>query len=323
MDEEQHPGQLLVDPLLIIAAPRSGSSLLFSLLSSHRDLWSLNREDRLILEGPFHPRERGWSSSVLTAEDLDESTSERLRRAYFAAAGNLELVPLGGRFPVRGRGRARIPDWIERLSRRRKRPPIRLVEKDTRSLLRVPFMLKLFPGARLIYLTRDPRGNIASMYRGWQDGERYRDYSLPVGFEIADHQDEYWSFLLPPEWRTMSGRRLVEICAFQWRVIHEYGLRDIAQLPPDSLKMVRYEDLIREPVRILRDIAGWGRLDPRPFDRFADRLPRIQSRTRPDRDKWRSLQQELDRVIPSVSEIASRLGYEIEPGPEGADGNLG
>src|SRR5262245_16432538 len=202
-------------PIVLIAAPRSGSSLLAALLGTHPDLWTLNGEDRPILEGPFHPERRGWSSNELEAKDLSEELAARLRREYFGAASNFEVLPLGRRVPVRGRGRRTPRATINALSRPFKRPPIRLLDKDTRAALRIPFLRKLFPDARFLYLTREPRGNVASLMRCWLDPRRYNDYLVPGGVELSDFRARHWSTVLPPGWREMTGARLVEVCAYQ------------------------------------------------------------------------------------------------------------
>ena len=41
---------LICDPIIIVGAPRSGTSMLFQALSTHPDLWSLYRESQRVLE---------------------------------------------------------------------------------------------------------------------------------------------------------------------------------------------------------------------------------------------------------------------------------
>ena len=153
---------------MILAAPRSGSSLLFGMLSSHPTLWSLYRESNPLFEGPFHPRERGWESNALDETDYSAEVGDHLLRAFYREAGNLERLPFGRRVPLRGRGKRSVSRAIAVVSRPFKRPPIRLVEKSPRNTLRVPFLRRLFPDARFIHLVRDPRSNVASIYRAWR-----------------------------------------------------------------------------------------------------------------------------------------------------------
>ena len=84
---------LIRRPIVILAAPRSGSSALLTALSTHPDLWSRYRESNDLLEGPFNPLETGASSNALTEEDLDPETRELLLRGFYRTMGNLERLP--------------------------------------------------------------------------------------------------------------------------------------------------------------------------------------------------------------------------------------
>lgn len=300
---------LIERPVIVLAAPRSGSSLLFAVLSAHPELWSLYRESNQLLEGPFHPSHRGWSSNLLEAVDLTPELGQELLRRFFHEAGNLERLPFGRRFPLRGRGRRKIARSIALASRPIKHAPIRLVEKSPRNTLRISFLRALFPDARFLHLVRDPRGNIASLYRAWQTVGRYKTYPLPDSFRIEGYAGSHWSFLLQPGWRTLNGSPLIDVCADQWRSCNEHCLEGLAQLGQNLSLRVRYEDLIRQPAGTLADIARWADIDPRPFMRFSLRLPVIQAQEPPEPGKWRSLESQLDRVLPGLEGTARRLGY--------------
>ena len=57
-------------PLLIVGCPRSGTSLLFNLLSEAPELRSIGGESGPIIEKWHHPSANGWRSGCLTAADL-------------------------------------------------------------------------------------------------------------------------------------------------------------------------------------------------------------------------------------------------------------
>jgi len=42
-------------PIIILGAPRSGTTILQRCLALHPDLWHLPGESHFILEGPLHP----------------------------------------------------------------------------------------------------------------------------------------------------------------------------------------------------------------------------------------------------------------------------
>jgi hypothetical protein len=172
----------------------------------------------------------------------------------------------------------------------------------------------LFPDALFIHLTRDPRGNIASLYRGWQEPSRYKTYPLPPAFSIGGYDKNRWSFVLQPGWKELAGRPLIDVCAHQWKFCNKACLDDLAKVDPDRVMRISYEDLVSNPVPTLRAIAARASLHPSPYDRFEHGLPIIQATSKPDPDKWRSLQPELERVLPDISDVADQLGYQLPRG---------
>jgi hypothetical protein len=300
------------DQIVILAAPRSGSSALFAALSAHPDLWSLYRESNAILEGPFHPATRGWTSSALVAADLDGATRSELIHRFFDQAGNLERIPLARHLPIRGRGRRRISMTIARVSRPFKKAPIRLVEKSPKNSLRVPFMRALFPDARFVHLTRHPAANIASLYRAWLTPDRYKTYPMPQGFHIRGYDGHDWSFMLQPGWRAFDGQTLAEVCADQWRACNEMVLHDLADLATDATDRairIRFEELVADPAEALGQLASWAGLDPEPFSRFHSGLPVVQGSRPAAPEVRRQVRSEVDAVLDQVHEVAGLLGY--------------
>jgi Sulfotransferase family len=300
---------LIREPIVILAAPRSGSSLLLAVLSAHPDLWSLYKESNRILEGPFHPRFRGWASNVLTEDDLDAGSRAWLPRRLFDDAGNLERLPLARFVPLRGRGRPWYSAGIAMASRPLKRPPIRFVEKSPKNTLRIPFLRALFPDARFIHLTRDPAANIASLFRGWRDPHRHNVYPLPDGFHLSGYKGTHWCFVLQPGWRSFDGASLIDVCADQWRACNEHCLRDLRAVAADRVLRMRFEDLVAEPSTRLSEIARWADLDPKPFARFARGLPVIQPSARSHGGTDHRLPPEVDPAVSRLRRLSAELGY--------------
>ena len=298
---------LIVNPVIIVGTPRSGTSTLFTALSSHPELWSLYTESAFILDGPFHPQHRGWDSHVLTEEDYEQRMGEDITKEFYRHAGNLERLPFGRRLPLKVRGRPSLTRPISIISRPLKRPPIRIVEKNIPNILRTRFLRRLFPGARFLHLTRNPRSSIAAMYRGWKDPVLHHDFPLPGGFTIAGHTGRHWSFVLPPDWRSMEGRTLVEVCAFQWRVCHERCLADVSSFDSDSYLRIRFEDLLSAPLDTLGSVARWAGVSEQPFGRFRKGLPRIN----PTRYAVNEIipEQELEASLQGTALTARTLGY--------------
>lgn len=297
------------DPIIIVAAPRSGSSLLLAALSAHPDLWSLYKESNQILEGPFHPELRGADSHALSEDDLDVMTREQILEDFFKSAGNLERLPLARHVPLRGRGRPWYSTTISMVSLPFKRPPIRLVEKSPRNTLRIPFIRKLFADARFIHLTRDARANIASLYGGWQDPLHYNVRPLPEGFRLNGYDGSHWCFVLQPDWRSLDGSSLVDACADQWRACNEHCLRDLREMPAERVFRLKFEDLVRSPATSLAEIATWADLDAKPFARFSDGLPVVQRSTSPTGMIRDTLPGEIEAILPHLAALRTQMGY--------------
>jgi Sulfotransferase family len=260
-----------------------------------------------VLDGPYHPRNRGWESHVLTEDDLEPAMGLELRRRFFDGAGNLERVPLGRFVPLRGRGKSELSRWIAHLSKPFKRAPVRIAEKHIPNVLRIRFLNALFPDARFLHLTRDPFSNMTALYRAWNHPGRYKDFPLPDGFCIRGHEGRTWSFVLPQGWRSMDGRTLSEVCAFQWSACHRRCLADVATIDPARYLRIPFEDLVADPLSTLSRVAAWADLDPRPFRRLGGTLPRINlSKHVPDIPVP---VEEIRAQLPNVREVAEALGY--------------
>jgi len=336
-------------PVFIIGCPRSGTTLLYNVLSEVSSLWSLGTESKGIIERYHHPRAKGWESGALTAGDLTPVSREYILAAFQAAAapGTFWRRVNGVRGWLRGnrlwralkrRGRSRqvgasagaaVPQrGMQLLSslvrlRNRLRPPgdgpIRLLEKTPENCLRLPFLLALFPDAQIIYLTRGGPGNVNSLMEGWRQPHLFPGYQVPEPIRIPGDERGRWAFTLIPGWRALTERPLAEVCAWQWircnEAVLDHRERTAGRVP---YLTVRYEDLVADPAGVLRRIAGFIGVDfDRELRRFADELPRINVVSGPGREKWRRQNPDaIRRVLPLMRPTMERLGYE-EPGLSG------
>ncbi|MBK7216094.1 MAG: sulfotransferase [Candidatus Promineofilum sp.] len=64
---------MITSPVLIIGCARSGTTLLYNVLSEVDELWSLGYESREIIERRHGPAARGWESGALSAADLADA----------------------------------------------------------------------------------------------------------------------------------------------------------------------------------------------------------------------------------------------------------
>jgi hypothetical protein len=174
-----------------------------------------------------------------------------------------------------------------------------MLEKTPKNSLRVPFLARVFPQARFIYLYRDPRQVLSSMIEAWTTG-RFRTYPQLPGWTGAS-----WSLLLVPGWRELIGRPLHEIVAAQWNAATRLLIDDLEGLPAERRTIARYDALLADPAAEIRRLCSATGLDWEDEAGVALRLSRYTV-TAPDADKWRRHSAEIDAVLPSLAEQVAR-----------------
>ncbi|HRX54360.1 MAG: sulfotransferase [Verrucomicrobiales bacterium] len=231
-------------PIVLLGAPRSGTTLLGKLFAAHPDVayWEEPR--------PIWTQGNSWrSDDRLDASHLTEGIAQQIDGVF-------------GRFVLRS-GRTRF------------------AEKTPSNLLRIPFIYALYPDVRFIHLVRDPRSVVASM-RGMlaksPDARRVlsRVWETPLGgwpAQIAlafrgmveplwrGGRKRFWG-PRPPGWQSWIGLPEEIRLAKQWNGLVETGVTELGRLPKETSMVIRYEDLVRDPASsldLLYDFAGLSR----------------------------------------------------------------
>lgn len=269
-------------PIIILSAPRAGSTLLFETLTQAAGVYTIGGESHRLIESidALRPGGGAVTSNRLTGEDATAAVIAELHRRFAA-----KLRDRDGVLPAAGAG-------------------IRMLEKTPKNALRVPFLLQVFPDASFVFLHREPRANLSSMMQAWRSNG-WVTYRRLAGWNGP------WSLLLPPGYLRLLDRPLEEIVAFQWQAANETILDDLRCVPRDRWTTVRYEDLIRDPgseVARLLEFAGLS-MDPRLAEYLSKPLPLSRhTKTAPDPDKWRQDAAEIERVLPAILAVSARLG---------------
>lgn len=272
-------------PIIILSAPRAGSTLLFETLAQAAGLFTIGDESHELIESIDSLRPGGGTvdSNRLVAADATPSLVQELRRRFASALRDRD---------------GRIPDGAS---------PVRMLEKTPKNTLRIPFLLRVFPDALFVFLHRDPRASLSSMMQAWRSG-RWVTYRRLPGW------DGDWSLLLPPAYSELRGHDLEEIVATQWRVSNETVLSDLESLPPDRWTTVRYESLIENPRREIERLLAFAglQMDAGLADYLSRPLPNSRyTLSAPDPLKWRRNATEISRVLPSLAAVAQRLGRSV------------
>jgi hypothetical protein len=337
---------MIQSPVLIIGCPRSGTTLLFNILSEASSLWSTGYESKEIIEHLHHPSRKNWESGALDEGDLTPESRAYILRAFekSVAPGSfwrksnrlrslLRRNPIWRRTKLHGQsggagsavssalpqqGLELLRAWVRvrnSLLPRDQAAPIRLLEKTPENCLRLPFLLALFPDARILYLTRDGRSNVRSLMEGWRQPHLFPGYRVPEALRIPGDTRGRWAFTLIPGWRDLVASPLEEVCAWQWircnEAVWEHRERTRGRVP---YLTVRYESLVADPSLELRRIAGFAGVEGELLPRISDALPRINVVSAPEEEKWRRWDpQSLARILPLIRPMMERLGYESSP----------
>jgi hypothetical protein len=244
-------------PLIILGAPRSGSSLLFETLTASPDVVTVGGESHVQFESiaALRPAMRGFDSNRLDRGDATAATLDALRQGFTEALRDRDGV-------------------------RRTAGPLRLLEKTPKNALRLPLLDALFPDALYVYLYREPHENISSLIEGWESG-RFVTYP-----DLPGWTGRPWSFLLVPGWRDLVGQDVPAIASAQWRRTQEILLDDCAAIPGHRMHALAYRDFLTDPARHVAEICAfagirWDRVLPStlPLSRHTV--------TPPNPDKWR------------------------------------
>jgi len=278
-------------PVIILAAPRSGSTLLYETLAECVDVWTIGGESHQVIESlpALNPGSGMISSNRLTAEHAPDRVVELMQRRFARL-----LRDRDGREFFRNQHLTRL----------------RFLEKTPKNALRFPFLDRIFPDALYIYLFRDVRANLSSMIEAWRSAN-WKTYPRLAGWNGPP-----WSLLLPPGWPVMNGKTIAEICAFQWQSANQTILGDLKNLGKDRWITVSYENLLENPEATVERLCGFAgfAIDERMRQRLNAPLPLSRyTQTSPSLDKWRKNETEVLSVLQMLEPLElklSELGYQ-------------
>ena len=275
------PKNTLDRPIIVVGAPRSGTTLLFETLANSAGVWTVGGESHSILENKHEiPGEDG---NRMTAEDANEEARFVIPALFVSLLRNRhDQLYLD----------QKSPNGPER---------VRLLEKTPKNSLRIPFLRALFPDCRFVFLYREPTENIGSLIDAWGSPDFSKSYKI---------DGARWKFLLPPDWKSLIGQPIPVIAAAQWRAANEFLLNDLAKIPNEDWCFVRYEQLVNDPASLIRRLCDFASLemDQELAASLEQPLPLSRSTlTPPSHEKWRKHITEIDRVLPSVQDVVDRV----------------
>lgn len=264
------PRPLAFTPLVIIGAPRSGTNLLRDLVTSLPgcETWPCDEINAIWRHGNVR-----LGHDELRREDARPRVARSIRRRFEALARSTSAEVV--------------------------------VEKTCANSLRVGFVDEVLPEARYLFIVRDGRDAVASALERWTapfDGAYTARKARYVPLLDAPH---YLSRMVASRLhrrRSTDGRvaswgpRMADldahldrdaldvVVARQWRSCVEASLDDFAEISPERVMRIRYEELVAEPRRIVADVAAFvgvpnrldedllARVTPRSIGQYGERL---------------------------------------------------
>lgn len=286
-------------PIIIIGAARSGTKMLRAALSATPELVAFPYDINYIWKyNNYHiPHDE------LTKEDLTNEINQFIRNQF----KKLLL----------------------------KNNAKRVLEKTVCNSLRVDFVKAIFPHCQIIHIYRDGRDVAADARLCWQSSilsskiQSKRDlFKKIINFPLK----AAWPYLVNylsnnighffsktkyvkswgPRFRDidecLKKYSLIEVCGIQWIKSVEFSLKSFSFLEENKEYInIRYEDLVRNPVRVLRKIADFLAIENfGPIQRFAE-----EKITDEFVGFWQKAlsAEEIEKLLPHIRKYLEILGY--------------
>lgn len=285
----------LVTPILVTGTPRSGKSLVAGLLSADPDV--------AFMSEPLTLWDIGGSTrndDCLSADDASESVRRTIRN--------------------------RCAQRLKRASRQR------YLDDLAHHAIRIPFVHRVMPEARIVHVIRDPRAAIPEMYFGWT----YRDtvvralirrwkgihlWTLPrhlvrfvrnyVSSRVTGARAT-WGPRVPGLADFQAEHTVIETAAYQWMKMVEIARRDLATLDPAHYLEVRFENLLEHPEREAARLADFCQVRVEVVSQAASKHVSRNYRDPefPERQRVVLSDEDCRRVYALIGPLAAELGYD-------------
>ena len=283
-------------PVFIVGAGRSGTTVLYHLLTFHKDLcWFSNVSDRYP-SAPIVP----LANRVIELPWLGKKVKSRIINRTIPSLRPVEGPVTYHKYSQFDyKRRLTEDDWTPELDEKLKGAMLnhlrwtgkkRFLSKQTANNQRIRLINKMFPDAYYVHIIRDGRGVASSLLNvPWH--ERIYFWWLEGGAE---------------KWREM-GRDPIELCAVHWEM-DEREILNNKYLFEERYLEIRYEELVVDTKNTVKTIQEFCQLDECP--EIYDYVPHLKDMNY----KWgKGLTEEQKHVMEaSIGDFLVELGYELE-----------
>ena len=202
-----------------------------------------------------------------------------------------------------------------------------LIEKTVSNTLRIPFVKKIFPDAKYIFLFRNGLDVVESVSRQWgiaPDGKYLlqKFFSVPfldvipyvtkyaiglsrIKLKLSTSESYIWGVKYPGYETDLQEKSLLEFCAIQWNHCINAMISYLANESAENHLVLRYEDFVENPTQELEKISKYLNLPDNSFD-----TSHIYKKTVGHSKKSLS-EKEYDKVVKIIEHNMNRLNYPV------------
>jgi hypothetical protein len=278
-----HPA--MPDPVFVVGCSRSGTTITYETLAAAPHFLKFGWEIPQFWNDLHGPLNNGWDSEAAGAEHVRTGHRDAAFRYFYQRLGVGQVL-----------------------------------DKTCINTLRIPYLYKIFPKAKFVFIQRDGRDNISSMMDGWRLGRTDGDFHLskffgpfPEPVAINDGEFDDWAFFLAPGWQEYNHASLEEVCAFQWLSANRLALDAKKAIPADQWIHLRYEDIFERPVQMFEE--AFRKLDITFTDELRSRCANLRPTSIvkgvPMKEKWKDNNPAaIQRILPTIRAMMQEMGYD-------------
>lgn len=322
-------------PVYICGLPRAGTTISLQMLSEHPDVTTHKYADFLMPYAPYawnwlfpripvnamrEPVPRIHRDRIQVTRDSAEMGEEILWEHFFPYIHDEERVSVLDRSTANPAFERFYEEHLRKLLLSRGRR--RYASKAIMCVIRMQYLLRLFPDARFLLYVRNPVDHVASLLkqdRIWDELDNDDPRQIEI-IELTGHHEfgsrqvmaNVGDSAVLDEIHQLRDRgRTVRARARYWAYMYDFVLKQIASDPAlaRAVCTVRYEDLCGNSAETIDRIVAHTELDPQAFANTREAY--VAKLSLPDYYRPKFDAAELQDIVETTSQVAGQFGYDV------------
>lgn len=322
-------------PVYICGLPRAGTTISLQMLSEHPDVTTHKYADFLMPYAPYawnwlfpkvpidamrKPVPRIHRDRIQVTRDSAEMGEEILWERFFPFIHDESQRSVLDRNTSNPAFERFYSEHLKKLLLSRQRP--RYASKAIMCVIRMQYLLRMFPDARFLLYVRNPIDHVASLLkqdRIWDEIDREDPRQIEI-IEMTGHHEfgerQIMANLgdaatLGQIHELRAAGRTARARARYWSYVYDFVLKQIESDPnlEKAVCIVRYEDLCGDSADTIDRILRHTELAPEPF--AATRAQYNEKLSLPDYYRPKFDDRELADIVEVTDGVAARFGYDV------------